>query len=175
MGVKYLLPCECGKQMEVDSSQSGLRVPCECGQQMEVPTHRGLRQLARAETPPETAASKPESQRAAAAAGWGRRQGALSLAVILLLMAAGLWGWVHSRIPEDPWPQAIAEAEPQHMLTLWAMMHRGVDITGDDAGQSLKKMYESVKFWKNIAYALAGAAGVAAVVALLIPNRPAKK
>ncbi len=170
MGVKYLMTCACGQQTAVDSSQSGLRLPCQCGQQLEVPTHRGLMQLPRAEPATTTVATET-----ATTGGWGRRQGVLFLAAMLLLVAAALWGWVHSRMPEDPWPKAVAEAEPQQMLMLWSNLRGGIDISDQEQGQSLKRLYDSVQFWKNMAFGLAGFAGLVALAGVLLPNPRVKK
>ncbi len=48
---KYLLPCECGKNNQVDVSQAGQQIRCECGQLVEVPTLRGVRELERSDEP----------------------------------------------------------------------------------------------------------------------------
>lgn len=42
---KYLLPCECGKEIAVDVKQAGQQIACECGRLLEVPTLRGVREL----------------------------------------------------------------------------------------------------------------------------------
>lgn len=45
MAVKYLLPCQCGHPIEIDTTQAGQDLICRCGQTIEVPTLRGIRRL----------------------------------------------------------------------------------------------------------------------------------
>lgn len=41
----YLVPCTCGQQHRVRSSQAGEQLTCQCGATVSVPTIRGLKQL----------------------------------------------------------------------------------------------------------------------------------
>jgi hypothetical protein len=41
----YLVPCSCGQQFRVRSSQAGEQLACQCGATVSVPTIRGLKQL----------------------------------------------------------------------------------------------------------------------------------
>lgn len=83
MTAYYLLPCSCGKKIEVDAGQSGLNVRCECGAELTVPTMRGLSQLERASAPPAN-----RRLDAAAESTWGARQALVFLGLIILLGAA---------------------------------------------------------------------------------------
>ena len=81
----YLLPCQCGQKLPVDTSQAGLPVRCACGAELQVPTLRGLAALERAT---ETSLGKPAGE-------WGPRQAAaflgLSILAIALAVATALW------------------------------------------------------------------------------------
>ncbi|HVW37334.1 MAG TPA: hypothetical protein VHB99_08510 [Pirellulales bacterium] len=83
MTAYYLLPCSCGKKIEVDAGQSGLNVRCECGAELTVPTMRGLSQLERASAPPPN-----RRLDAATESTWGARQALVFLGLIILLGAA---------------------------------------------------------------------------------------
>jgi hypothetical protein len=98
MKTLYLLPCACGRRLEINAGQAGAQIECGCGQRLTVPTIRGLKQL-------ETVAdSQPESK----PAGWSTARGmvfsiGLLLAVVGSLFAAyqGLQFW-RSRRLSDP-------------------------------------------------------------------------
>ncbi|HUY89053.1 MAG TPA: hypothetical protein VMV10_09985 [Pirellulales bacterium] len=103
MTAYYLLPCSCGKKIEVDASQSGLNVRCECGAEVTVPAMRGLRELERTSAP--TAARRPESP----VSNWGARQGLMFLGTLILLCAAlpAALTWRHYPQP----PELVANFE----------------------------------------------------------------
>ena len=82
MTAYYLLPCTCGKKIEVDASQSGLNVRCECGAEVTVPTLRGLKELERASAPPADRRAEPP------VSTWGARQALMFLGTLILLGAA---------------------------------------------------------------------------------------
>lgn len=83
MTAYYLLPCSCGKKIEVDAGQSGLNIRCECGAELTVPTMRGLSQLERASAPPAN-----RRLDAASESTWGARQALVFLGLIILLGAS---------------------------------------------------------------------------------------
>jgi len=80
----YLLSCECGKTVPVETRQAGERVSCECGATLEVPTLRKLRHLP-------TAAPVAEMS----AASWSPRRGIVAACLILVavLAAVAAWNW----------------------------------------------------------------------------------
>jgi hypothetical protein len=87
MSAKSLLPCSCGKKIEVEISQAGLLVDCPaCGKQVQTPTLRGFRELERVETPQNSTRSGGD---------WGTRQGlvflGLTITLIGLLAAVTVW------------------------------------------------------------------------------------
>src|ERR1041384_5370156 len=88
LSVKSLLPCSCGKKIEIEISQAGLLVDCPaCGRQVQAPTMRGFRELERVELPETSAARGGE---------WGTRQGLIFLGLTILaigLLGAGYVWW----------------------------------------------------------------------------------
>jgi hypothetical protein len=61
---KYLLPCSCGRQVLIETTQAGERIRCECGAELEVPT---LLEIARLERKAEGTVSTEQGN-------WGGRQ-----------------------------------------------------------------------------------------------------
>src|SRR5487761_135342 len=97
MQTRYLLPCRCGKKIEVDAHQSGLVVRCACGAQQPVPTLRGLAVLERTE-----AASLPS---APAASGWGPRQGLVFLGLVVIALSLLSWFALRLNLPDPVTPK----------------------------------------------------------------------
>jgi len=87
MKTLYLLPCACGKKIEVDGGQAGLTARCSCGAEVPVPTMRGLATLERAE-PQALLSQRPN-------ADWGTRQGIIFLGLFIAFVASigGAYEW----------------------------------------------------------------------------------
>jgi hypothetical protein len=87
MKTLYLLPCSCGKKIEVDGGQAGLTARCSCGAEMPVPTMRGLATLERVE--PRASPSEPSGS------NWGTRQGIIFLGLVIIFAASigGAFTW----------------------------------------------------------------------------------
>jgi hypothetical protein len=98
MKTLYLLPCACGRRLEIDAGQAGTQIDCSCGQTLSVPSVRGLRQLeivaepAAVDSPPAT---------------WNPVRGAI-FSLGLLLAASALiftavnfyWFWQYRRLAD---------------------------------------------------------------------------
>ncbi len=83
--MKYLLPCSCGEQAEIDIGQAGQTIACQgCGNSLEVPTLRGIRQLKPAAAEPTDADDRRQ--------GWSRSQGALFAVGLGMLLLAVIGG-----------------------------------------------------------------------------------
>ncbi len=63
--MKYLLPCECGKKVEVSPAQAGGTVFCPCGKTLSVPRLKTLRELESVDSHEEKRLSEGMSPRAA--------------------------------------------------------------------------------------------------------------
>lgn len=89
---KYLLSCQCGKNVPVDIGQAGGRVVCACGKELEVPALRNLRHLPLDQSTVE----KPRT-------AWNPRKGFIAAGAIIaaLLVGGALW----SRLTEPVVPK----------------------------------------------------------------------
>ena len=128
MATNYLLPCQCGKKTEVDSSQAGLSVRCQCGTELAVPTMRGLASLERVETAPRAAAPP-------LAAAWGPRQGMIffgSTVLVVAALAAFFFWW---QMPNPPMLNEnyqefnrafIDQRSPEELFDIWHDLQTGI-------------------------------------------------
>lgn len=98
MKTSYLLPCQCGKKIEVDANQSGLAVRCQCGTEQMVPTLRGLTSLERAAPPAATAAGTAAG--GGSRPGWGMRQGLVFLGLVIIAGSLLVWLFLWYGMPE---------------------------------------------------------------------------
>jgi hypothetical protein len=126
---KYLLPCNCGQNLEVDAGQAGLQVTCACGAKLDVPTMRGLSQLRPAEpAAPDTAAAAP--------AAWGPGQGLMFLGGVL-----GICGVIALAIVLRTRPEWVVQSEqiarnidmqtPAMLWGYWLELRKGL-VAGED-------------------------------------------
>jgi hypothetical protein len=82
--MRYLLSCDCGRQIPISTSQAGETLICECGRSLTAPKLRELRQL-----PPAAESEAPPRSRGA----WTRQQGVIFAAgLILFLLGASIAG-----------------------------------------------------------------------------------
>jgi hypothetical protein len=128
---KYLVTCACGRQLAVETGQAGDSIPCECGAQVAVPTFRQLRTL-----PVATEATAT----AAAGASWGKRQGAITVSLLLAALFLALAGV--SRMSEVPVPvfdptarnksidQDVSNMTPLAAWQVWVANYRTLSHTG---------------------------------------------
>ena len=99
MTTQYLLPCSCGRRLEVDAGQAGTQIACSCGRSLEVPSIRGLRQLEIVlESAPEAVPS---------GAVWNPLRGAIfSLGLLVAAVALAFsvvnvyWFWQYRRLTD---------------------------------------------------------------------------
>ena len=106
---KYLLACDCGKQVPVEVGQAGGRVACLCGAQIEVPPLRKLRDL-----PLERVEDKQVGAR------WGARQGVIAASLILTatLIVTNIWNWwTQPQVPHFD-PVSHERAVDEHLKSL---------------------------------------------------------
>ena len=79
MSGQYLLECECGNSLHVESGQAGQLLDCTCGKTVCVPTFRELRRLPRA---------APNNETAQRESTWTRRQGGMFVLGIVISTCA---------------------------------------------------------------------------------------
>lgn len=95
MVTKYLLPCSCGREAQVEIGQAGSSIPCECGLTLNVPTMRGLRALQSVEM-------QDASQPKLGQSEWGTRQGLILLGLVIAVLAAIPAGYYFRKLPSKP-------------------------------------------------------------------------
>lgn len=91
MVTTYLVPCDCGKTLEVEPSQAGLSVTCDCGAATELPTLGGLRSF-----------PTKEQQKASRGSAWGPRQGLLTAGLLMVAVSAVLMLAFYIGRPREP-------------------------------------------------------------------------
>jgi hypothetical protein len=105
MSAKYLLPCECGQSIAIDSSQAGQQVSCACGKSQEAPTLRAMRNL------PSVGEFRHETKPRPEPAPWSPLQGALFGAGALIALLSGcVAGYAYYVILENDVPAPRMES-----------------------------------------------------------------
>lgn len=159
---KYLLPCSCGKQLPVETSQAGERITCDCGKEIEVPTLLKLRQLDH--VPSEDVAVVRRRS-------WGGRQRMLLLGSVLALAGLAWTAWCfHTRPRFD---LTITTAPAAFTLDFWDSLKGGIDApTYSERVISFDRVWRTR--WIVVGLAVAGL-GLAMVIASFVikwPTRP---
>ncbi len=126
MSTKHLLPCRCGKKIEVDVRQAGQTITCQCGAMVDVPTMRQVRQLERAATTGgKTAPRWSPLQGAVFAAGVLIAVISLSVLVVLFVRRIGIdtgkpevdlkvhADWIHSQDVDTLWEEWMSDLAVQ--------------------------------------------------------------
>lgn len=177
MPSNYLLPCQCGKKTQVDSSQAGLNVRCACGAELTVPTMRGLAALERVEAAPRATAAEP-------AANWETRQGIVflgsTIALITALAAFCVW-WF--RMPEPVTLQEgyqennrafLDQHPPEELIDVWHNLREGIEQAPMEmALDRYDRIVAEVLGWE---YVLAGVGALGLVlVAIGLAIRPGRR
>lgn len=119
---RFLLPCECGRQLAIDPGQTGQELTCACGRKLQAPgTLQELRKLPRARP---DGAERP-------AAKWGEGPRAVFGCGTLILMVgiamAGYFGYHWSKVRGTEKPdlahahdhQNFDELTPSQVLEIW--------------------------------------------------------
>lgn len=167
MPTHYLLPCQCGKKTEIDSSQSGLTVRCSCGTGLTVPPMRGLSVLERVEAAPREVISEP-------APSWGAGQAVMFLGSTILVIAAlaafCVW-WF--RMPEpltliDNYQETnrafIDQQPPDALIAMWQDYRNGVEQRpAEEMLDRYDRVVAEVLAWEMICGGV-GAGGLVLVV-----------
>jgi hypothetical protein len=115
MKTVYLLPCSCGRELEVDVAQAGSDVVCECGNSVVVPTIRQLKQLKQSQSQRQNTPVK--------VSGWTAAHGAAFslglLVAIVALVFAGYNGYVFWGTQKMRDPVADAISDINHEVNSW--------------------------------------------------------
>ncbi len=141
---KYLLPCECGKSIAIETSQAGQQLACECGKQLEVPTLRGIRAL---DPLPEMAASSRRS------AEWDQSRGMIfagSLVLILIGAAVSFLGYDGLRTTPNITREAETEEFDQRIdeMTLDEIYETWKEVRVQGLGERGQNVYVNIRSFR---------------------------
>jgi hypothetical protein len=131
---KYLLPCQCGQNVEVDAGQAGLTVSCACGAALEVPTMRGLAALAVVET------AQPSETSAGSDAAWGPGQALQFLGAIATICGVLALGLVLRTRPQwivhsEQISVAVDRLTTAQLWERWQDLRKGLGTADDPVRQ----------------------------------------
>jgi hypothetical protein len=170
MKTVYALPCVCGKTIEVDRSQAGLRVHCECGRIQDVPTIRGLAALeSRIEAEP------------AAKRTWGAGQAVVFLGLAIALIAGMTALYCQLFPPTNPvelaspdrFAQVFDKLTPAASYELWNVLSQGLDRTEHPLVVRFRDHLERHQRWTKVAWGVSAAGLLTAIVgAAFVAARP---
>jgi len=118
VAVEYLLPCECGRKLPVQSRQAGQKVHCECGRAIVVPTMRDLGRL-----------EQRHNSDAAVVGPWSTRSALIALGLLVTLIGVGLTAYVYWKMPRfDPVAtgREVNGMSPYETWQWWRYYERGI-------------------------------------------------
>jgi hypothetical protein len=167
MTTKYLLPCSCGKNTPIETSQAGETFSCVCGEKLTAPTLRGIRLLPVAQ---DTSASGKSSRGWGAApvrgeSTWGAKHGVLLLGGLLLV--AGLLTQTYllataQGIDPDQIQRDASIFTPAEAWGAWIGMERGLPGSLSPRTQSILR-----DAWPRTKMMITGGVALIAGAALL--------
>lgn len=180
---RYLLNCECGKQVPVEAGHAGGKVACDCGRTLEVPPLRALRHLP---TEAPRSGARPQST----ASDWGARQGIATVCLLAALLLSAVAGWSRWGEPTIPVFNPVAHTgqiernidalTPAQAWSLWVDVYRPLAEIGfselkhpHDA--QIRAEIERRRFIQKAALALAGAFGAVGLTAVFWPRSKSTK
>lgn len=167
--VQYLLPCQCGRKIPVDSTKAGRSIECECGATLEVPTLGGMKKLEKI----------AQDHRDSSANTWGPRQRVLLAGVLICLTGLGIAGFFGATRPLPPPHDLRIERIPEHVnnltlmqtLQLWGALERGLpdELTRED--QQYEEDRQAYIRRTGVALFIAAAGLAVMTVSLFIPAK----
>ena len=107
MRTKYLLPCECGENIAISTSQAGQEVTCSCGAVVQVPTMKGIRELEM------MTVDEPDMR----PAKWDAKAGVALVGLVLVVI--GLAFCYHTRMTKRPIMMGIDHLTPIQTWEVW--------------------------------------------------------
>ena len=167
--VQYLLPCQCGRKIPVDTTKAGRTLKCECDAQLEVPTLGGLKKL-------EPAA---QSKHAPSAATWGPRQRVLLAGILICVTGLGIAGFFWRDRPLPPPHELRIERIPKHVegltlmqtMELWAALEHGLPEGLGIEDQAYRMARQAYIRRTGVALFIAVAGALVMVISLFIPKK----
>jgi hypothetical protein len=175
--MRYLIPCECGRQIPISTSRAGESLTCECGRSFTAPKLRELRQL------PAASDDQPGPSRRA----WSRQQGVLFAVGLALLMVSAVVLTVTTlqrtqlhteppEIPPEPLDEFLAQIDrntPLQNFEIWQteILEEGLDRAGDPH-YVIERRIASALDWIRLAGGVGAVLGLGMIVAAFV-MRPA--
>ena len=158
MTTRYLLPCKCGENLQVDASEAGLTLTCVCGAQLEAPTLRGLTKLQK------VVVLDPPAKEV-----WGGRQRGIVIGTLVALLGFSLglyWTMKPSVTPREALDirELSHDASPAETLVLWQQIQiQGLFRASETVAEKKYRRPRRLAWWWMIAGYLTGVAGLAVI------------
>lgn len=174
MKKKYLLPCTCGQELEVETAQAGLSLKCSCGAEVQVPTLAGIRKLR------ESAAQTTTPSRYGS---WGPRQAMVFLGTMLAALALAAAAIVFATTPpmelevvvdRDANQRQFDELTAAQTIDWWNTLSQGPDIGPEIFNFDQHRAFVlQRRRWVGVLAALAIGGLIMAVSGLFVRSAPA--
>ena len=132
MASQYLLPCDCGARVVVETTQAGEQVSCECGALLEIPAFTRLSQL----EPVDTGRGAGQGAAVGERSPWTRTQASLFTIGLLTAVLAGIgigFGvYTRARIDTmdtietvaDDYLKFLDQQPPTELLEIWTAIRK---------------------------------------------------
>jgi hypothetical protein len=170
MKPRYLLPCACGREIPIETSQAGEVVRCECGAELEAPTLLRMSSLKRAPEP--VIDATPRQSR------WGSRQRLRLIGAIIAvpcLILAGLVFMTRPRLENVITHRPLDTLSFYQTWQIWQDLRIGVDRQAIAMESVYKDVLKFNKLWLGAFLAVAGVGCLLILSSWFVPNpqRPA--
>ena len=170
METRYLLPCRCGRKVQVEPRQAGEEIGCDCGASLEAPTMLRMAALERVH---------PEADSRQAPSPWGSLQGMVFLGTIIVL--AALVGSLYLVLTRPTLPSAEIMQSRTEALTpveswyRWqALRAAGVEYRRKVDEKAFANLRQRYRLWLGVDVTV-GLAGVALILIPLLLQKRLKK
>ncbi len=164
MKAQYFLPCSCGRETVVETSQAGQTVRCTCGADLEVPTLMQMSSLRRAE----------QERPIAPASRWGLRQRLMLIGALIALPALVAAAYLFSNLPAQE--QVVPTYAPLDSLTIgetwqiWQDLRSGVERRPYPVEEYYAKWAQRTRQWIGVALVFFGVGMVVMIGSLFVPK-----
>lgn len=163
MSQKYLLDCECGRKLVVETSQAGESIVCPCGARLEVPSMQAIRRL----EPVRSDSSRGRT------AEWGWRQATILLGTLIAVVSVASALYLHAMRPRLGDPYALS---PFQTWAVWQQLRMGLDRHPTPWDKQFLDAVRDNRRWRVVWLGIAACGTlVAAVSALRKDRRPGRK
>ncbi|MBN2292093.1 MAG: hypothetical protein JXM70_06690 [Pirellulales bacterium] len=167
--IQYLLPCQCGRKMPVDSTKAGRTLECECGAKIEVPTLGSMKKLERV----------VETKPASSGMTWGIRQRVLLAGILVCLTGLGISGYFWYERPKPPpleqnvkqISQNIKNLTLMQTLAVWGALERGLPEYSSRRQQEYQKDKAAYYRRTGVSLFIVAVGLTMMTISIFIPNK----